>query len=126
MAAGTKLLIQPISLEVFVIFFALVSLLLQIFTSYAHYAKYLKYLTLTLLSYVITAFAIHLNWSDVLRHIIVPSFSFNKAQIFLFAAILGTTISPYLFFWQTSQEVEERSEERRVGKECRSRWSPYH
>lgn len=108
MAAGTKLLIQPVSLEVLVIFFALVSLMLQIFTSYARYAKYLKYLTLALLSYVVTAFAIHLNWSEVLRHTLVPSFSFSRGQIFLFAAILGTTISPYLFFWQTSQEVEER------------------
>ncbi|OYV83722.1 MAG: hypothetical protein B7X04_02910 [Parcubacteria group bacterium 21-54-25] len=108
MAAGVRLLAPTANPEMLVVLFALVSLVLQIFTSYARYAKYLKYLTLALLSYVVTAFAVHLNWSDVLYHTVIPSFSFTRNQIFLLAAILGTTISPYLFFWQTSQEVEER------------------
>ena len=107
MAAGVRLLSPTASPELLVIFFALISLVLQIFMSYAHYAKYLKYLTLALFSYVITAFAVHLNWTEVLYHTAIPSFSFTKGQIFLLAAILGTTISPYLFFWQTAQEVEE-------------------
>ena len=108
MAAGAQLLFARANIELLVVIFAFVSLLLQIFTSYARYAKYLKYLTLALLSYVITAFAIHLNWIEVLRHTVIPSFSLTKEHIFLLGAILGTTISPYLFFWQTSQEVEER------------------
>jgi NRAMP (natural resistance-associated macrophage protein)-like metal ion transporter len=107
MAAGTRLLFPTVGFEVLVIFFAVVSLLLQIFTTYARYAKYLKYLTLALLSYVAVAFAVHLNWSDVLYHTVVPSLTFSRDQIFLVCGILGTTISPYLFFWQTSQEVEE-------------------
>ena len=107
MAAGTRLLLPSVAFELLVIFFALVSLALQIFTTYARYAKYLKYLTLALLSYVIVAFVVHLNWSVILYHTLVPSLTFSKNQIFLIAAILGTTISPYLFFWQTSQEVEE-------------------
>ncbi len=107
MAAGTRLLLPSVAFELLVIFFALVSLALQIFTTYARYAKYLKYLTLALLSYVVVAFVVHLNWSDILYHTLVPSLTFSKNQIFLVAAILGTTISPYLFFWQTSQEVEE-------------------
>ncbi len=108
MSAGARLLIPWLSMETFTIFFALISLLLQIFTSYSNYSKYLKYLTLALLSYVITALLIHLNWTDVIQHTLIPSISFTKNQIFLLAAIFGTTISPYMFFWQTSQEVEER------------------
>ncbi len=107
MSAGARLLIPWLSMETLTIFFALVSLLLQIFTSYARYSKYLKYLTLALLSYVITALSIHLNWTEVIQHTLIPSISFTKEQIFLLAAIFGTTISPYMFFWQTSQEVEE-------------------
>jgi Mn2+/Fe2+ NRAMP family transporter len=86
---------------------ALISLMLQIFTTYARYARFLKYTALALLSYVFTAFAVHINWAEALHHTFVPSITFSKEQIFLLCAILGTTISPYLFFWQTSQEVEE-------------------
>lgn len=107
MAAATRLLLPGIGFELLVIFFALVSLALQIFTTYARYAKYLKYLTLALLSYVVIAFAVHLNWGDVLYHTFIPALVFSKDQLLLITAILGTTISPYLFFWQTSQEVEE-------------------
>lgn len=108
MAAATNLLLPSIRAELLVIGFALVSLMLQIFATYAHYAKYLKYMALALLSYVAVAFAANLNWGDVLYHTLVPSLSFSKDQILLVCAILGTTISPYLFFWQTSQEVEEQ------------------
>lgn len=107
MAAASRLLFPSIGLEMFVIFFALISLALQVFTPYARYAKYLKYLTFALLSYVVVAFSVGLDWSNVLRHTFIPSLTFSKDQIFLICAILGTTISPYLFFWQTSQEVEE-------------------
>ncbi len=108
MAAGARLIFSTVSVETLVVFFAFASLLLQIFTSYAHYAKYLKYLTLALFSYAITAFAVHLDWAQVLHHTLIPSFTLTKGHVFIFAAILGTTISPYLFFWQTSQEVEKR------------------
>ena len=107
MAAATRLLTPETSIGVLVVFFAVVSLGLQIFTTYAHYAKYLKYLTLGLLSYVVAAFMVNLDWGDVLRHTFIPSLTFSRDQLILFAAVLGTTISPYLFFWQTSQEVEE-------------------
>ena len=108
MAAGTRLLLPNMSAELLVIIFALASLILQIFTTYARYAKYLKYLALALLSYAVVAFSVGLDWADVLRHTLIPSMTFSKDQIFLICGILGTTISPYLFFWQTSQEVEER------------------
>ncbi|MDO8742571.1 MAG: divalent metal cation transporter [bacterium] len=108
MAAASRLLFPSVRVEQFVIFFAFLSLFLQIFTTYARYAKYLKYLALALFSYVAVAFAVNLDWGEVLRHTFVPSVTFSRDQIFLICAILGTTISPYLFFWQTSQEVEER------------------
>jgi len=107
MAAGTRLLLPNMSGELLVVIFAGVCLVLQIFTTYASYAKYLKYLTLALLSYVVVAFSVGLDWSEVIRHTLVPSITFSRDQLFLLCAILGTTISPYLFFWQTSQEVEE-------------------
>ncbi|NNM83951.1 divalent metal cation transporter [Candidatus Parcubacteria bacterium] len=108
MAAATRLILPTTGLELLVVFFAGTSLMLQIFTSYARYAKYLKYLALALLSYAIVAFSVELDWNEVLRHTLVPSLTFSKDQIFLICAVLGTTISPYLFFWQTSQEVEEK------------------
>lgn len=107
MAAGVKLLVPAISGTLLVVGFALLMLGLQIFTPYARYAKYLKWLALVLLSYILSAILAHLNWTTVLRHAFVPTLSFSKDQLLLICAVLGTTISPYLFFWQTSQEVEE-------------------
>jgi NRAMP (natural resistance-associated macrophage protein)-like metal ion transporter len=107
MAAATRLIWPGLHFQALIIAFAAASLLLQVFTTYARYAKYLKYLTLTLFSYVIVAFAAHLDWGAAFSHTFVPSLTFSRDQIFLIAAVLGTTISPYLFFWQTSQEVEE-------------------
>jgi len=107
MSAGVRLIFPNVNLEFLVIGFAFVCLMLEIFTTYAQYAKYLKYLTLAFLSYVVVAFAVNLDWIEVIQRTLVPSITFSKDQIFLVCAILGTTISPYLFFWQTSQEVEE-------------------
>ena len=107
MAAGMRLVIPSVAPEVFVVTFALISVVLQILFSYARYAAYLKYMTFALLAYVAVAFSLNLNWSEVLYHTLIPSLTFSKDQLFLVAAVLGTTISPYLFFWQTSQEVEE-------------------
>jgi Mn2+/Fe2+ NRAMP family transporter len=84
-----------------------ISLLLQIFTPYDRYAKYLKWLAMVLLAYIASAILAHLDWPNVLKHAFIPSIVFSKEQILLICAILGTTISPYLFFWQTSQEVEQ-------------------
>ncbi|HEV7121688.1 MAG TPA: divalent metal cation transporter [Candidatus Paceibacterota bacterium] len=107
MSASTTLLFPRLNLAFVLVALALVSLFLQIFTTYARYARFLKYTALALLSYVFTAFAVHIDWLDALHHTFIPSFTFSKDQVFLLCAILGTTISPYLFFWQTSQEVEE-------------------
>lgn len=107
MAKAVQLLWPQMNFAALVIGFTLASFCLQIFTPYARYAKYLKWLALVLLAYIASAFLAHLNWSDVLSHAVIPRIDFNKDQILLICALLGTTISPYLFFWQTSQEIEE-------------------
>lgn len=107
MAKGAQLIFPSLSFPVMVIGFALLSLGLQIFTPYARYARYLKWLAMVLLAYVASALMAHINWSQALHGATLPAITFDKDQILLICAILGTTISPYLFFWQTSQEVEE-------------------
>jgi len=87
--------------------FGLVCLALQVFMPYASYVRYLKWLTLGLLAYVATAFAVHMPWTEVFARTVWPHFAFTKDSVALIVAVFGTTISPYLFFWQSSQEVEE-------------------
>lgn len=106
MAKATQLLLPNFNFIFLIAFFAILSLGLQIFTSYNNYAKYLKWLALVLLSYIFTALFVDIPWAEVLKSTLIPHLEFTREQIFLVCAILGTTISPYLFFWQTSQEVE--------------------
>lgn len=106
MAKATQLLYPSLGFNFLIMLFAFFSLALQIFTTYEKYAKYLKWLALVLLAYVFSAISANLNWEEILRNAVIPTFSFGKDQIFILTAIFGTTISPYLFFWQTSQEVE--------------------
>ncbi len=107
MAKGFQLLFPKAEFGLAVFIFGIVGLLMQIFISYANYAKYLKYLALVLFSYILSAMFIDLDWSVLMQHTLIPSMSFSKESIVIVCAVLGTTISPYLFFWQTSQEVEE-------------------
>jgi len=111
MAKATQLLWPSFSFGWLVAGFAIFSLLLQIYTPYAKYARYLKWLALILLSYILSAILADLNWGEVIRHGFIPHVEFTKEQIILICAVLGTTISPYLFFWQTSQEVEQSVDE---------------
>jgi NRAMP (natural resistance-associated macrophage protein)-like metal ion transporter len=87
--------------------FALLCVGLQIFGRYAQVAAALKWLTLSLLSYAATLMAIHVPWAEVLKGTVLPSISLSRDYWATVVAILGTTISPYLFFWQASQETEE-------------------
>lgn len=107
MAKAVQLLKPELSFSWLVVGFALLSLLLQVLTPYAKYAKYLKWLALVLFSYVVSAILAKIDWGEALKSTFLPNFSFDKDSLLLICAILGTTISPYLFFWQTSQEVEE-------------------
>lgn len=107
MAKATQLISPHLSFDTLILGFAIFSLALQIFTTYDRYAKYLKWLALILLAYVFSALSTNLDFEKLLTHTITPVFDVSKEWIFLVTAVLGTTISPYLFFWQTSQEIEE-------------------
>lgn len=107
MSKATQLLEPSLNFAALTIGFTLFSMFLQTFTPYERYSKYLKYLVLVLFSYVATAVIAHIDVNQLILHSIVPSITFSKEQLFLITAILGTTISPYLFFWQTSHEIEE-------------------
>jgi NRAMP (natural resistance-associated macrophage protein)-like metal ion transporter len=88
--------------------FGLVSVLLQVFIPYTKYVRVLKWLTLALLAYVATVFVVHIPWGQVAKQaFVLPSLPWKPAFITTIVAVFGTTISPYLFFWQASQEVED-------------------
>ena len=109
MAAAAELLV-PIPFVVAALLFTAIILILEIFTSYKVYSKILKWLALALLAYPITAFIVHQPWGTVLKATVVPHVEFNFAFLFIITGVLGTTISPYMFFWEASQEVEEQKE----------------
>ncbi len=94
--------------EIYIVFFALVSLSLQIFVPFPRYAPILKWLTLALLAYVGTVLVVHVPLDGLLQGALLPRLSKSGEYAAMFVAVLGTTISPYLFFWQASQEVEEQ------------------
>ncbi|RWC69569.1 MAG: divalent metal cation transporter [Mesorhizobium sp.] len=96
----------------FTIGFAVFSVALQMSVSYATYARYLKWLTLVLLAYVAVLFVAKVDWLAAAKGLVIPEFPLNGDSFTVIVAILGTTISPYLFFWQSSQEVEEIEQDR--------------
>ncbi len=91
----------------FAVGFGLVSLLLQVFLPYARYVRVLKWLTLSLFAYVGVVVSVHVDWAAALKGTFAPTLQWNKDYVTTVVAILGTTISPYLFFWQAEQECEE-------------------
>ena len=99
-------------------------LALQIFGSYRLIANTFKWLTLALFAYVVAAFLVHPDLGETLRATVVPTFSLDPAYITTIVAILGTTISPYLFFWQSSEVVEEEVEQGRTTVEARRGATP--
>ncbi|MEG3147430.1 divalent metal cation transporter [Sphingomonas sp. RT2P30] len=106
MAAALKLLIGGPQFG-YVVLFGLVSLLLEIFVRYSRYVSVLKWLTLSLFAYVGVVFVVQIPWSTVAYRLIVPQVSGGGGYLTVVVAILGTTISPYLFFWQAGEEVEQ-------------------
>jgi NRAMP (natural resistance-associated macrophage protein)-like metal ion transporter len=106
MASATRLII-PLPFAFLAISFTVIVLLLEVFISYKVYVQMLKWLALTLLAYPVTAFIVHQNWPVVIRAFFVPHIELNFGFLFIITAVLGTTISPYMFFWQASEEVEE-------------------
>ena len=106
MGSSLELLIGGPAL-LYAIGFAALCLVLEVFVAYQRYSSYLKWMTLVLFSYVATAFIVKVPWKEVALGTLIPTFTLSGNYWATFIAILGTTISPYLFFWQASQETEE-------------------
>ena len=107
MGNALQLIVGGVS-EIYIVFFALLSLVLQIFVPFPRYAPILKWMTLSLLMYVATVFAVEVRWNEATLAVLFPKPQFRPDYVATLVAVLGTTISPYLFFWQASQEVEEQ------------------
>jgi NRAMP (natural resistance-associated macrophage protein)-like metal ion transporter len=116
MAEAFKLVL-PVPFVLAALMFTVIILLLEVFTSYQAYAKVLKWLALSLLSYPITVLIVSQPWGELLRATFVPHIEFSVDFLFLITGVLGTTISPYMFFWQASEEVEEERAEHMIARD---------
>lgn len=112
MAAAAQLL-WHLPLTVWVLFFGFVLLFAQVFLPYRVLANSLRWLCISLFAYVVTAFVVHPHWPDVFRHTFTPEFHFSASWLTTLVGVLGTTITPYLFFWQSNLEVEEEKSQGR-------------
>ena len=115
--SGQSLLSIPF--WIWLVAFTLLIIVLQIFVSYKQYARLLRFLTFSLFTYVLVAFVVSQEWRQVLYSTIIPTIQFNKDYMLNLVAVLGTTISPYLFFWQAAQEVEEEIDSGKTTKDTR-------
>lgn len=111
MAEAVRLLAGG-SAHIYAITFGLLCLVLQVFLPYKTYVSWLKWLTLALLSYVAVVFSIRIDWWQVLREVVRPHLRLDHDTLLMVVAVFGTTISPYLFFWQAAQEMEDTIEAR--------------
>lgn len=115
MAAATQLFVN-IPLSAIVILYAILIVLLEIFITYGTYARILKWLAVALLAYPVTAFLIGQDWAEVFRNTFTLTPLINFQTIYIFVGMLGTTISPYLFFWNTSEIVEEEIVQKNISQ----------
>jgi len=107
-AVGAALqLLIPLPLILLSTVFTFIVLFLEIFVGYHAYARFLKILSLAVLSYAVTAFLVSEPWREIFIATFVPQIQFNTQYLYVIVAIFGTTISPYMFFWQAAEEVEE-------------------
>jgi Mn2+/Fe2+ NRAMP family transporter len=109
MADASRLVIGGPSI-VYLVIFAAFCALTQVFMSYQHYVSVLKWLSTTLLAYVFTLLLVHVDWKQALVRLVIPHLSLSAAYVTTIVALFGTTISPYLFFWQASEEAEDVEE----------------
>lgn len=107
MSASIRLVFPNIPFVISTFAFVGIILAAEIFVPYRKYSKLLRYLTISLFAYIITAVIVGGKWNELLSATIIPHIEFNSEFAMVFVAIFGTTISPYLFFWQASEEVEE-------------------
>ena len=106
MAASAELVVG-LPFSMWLLGMTFVTLFLQVFIPYKTYARFLKYLTLSLFAYVVTFFIVEQDWRELALRTLIPTVSMDPQYIMNVVAVLGTSISPYLYFWQTSEEVEE-------------------
>ena len=106
-------LVTPIRSSAWAVLFGVVLVTVEVFASYRLFASIVKWLCLTLFAYVVTAFVVGVDWLAALRHTLIPEVHFERTWMATFVGFLGTTITPYLFFWQAALEVEE---ERAMGR----------
>lgn len=116
MAASMQLLLPKVSFGLLAVAFAVLILILEVSLSYRTYVRVLKWFALALFAYFITAFMVHVPWGHAWQLTIFPHFTWSKDFIYMVLAIFGTTISPYLFFWQTSNVVEDEIAEKRLAQ----------
>ncbi|MDD2656686.1 MAG: divalent metal cation transporter [Patescibacteria group bacterium] len=116
MAASIQLIIPGVSFSVLAVGTALLIMLLEVFVPYRTYIHLLKWLAMALLAYFVTAFLIGVPWLKVLKATLVPHVEFSNQFLYIIVAIFGTTISPYLFFWQTSNVVEDEIASHRLSQ----------
>ena len=109
MAAATRLVV-PLPFVLITLIFTALMLLLEIFMPYKTYARVLKWLVVVMLVYPVTVFLVHEPWGTLLRATFLPHLQFTAGFFFILTGVAGTTISPYMFFWQASEEVEEEIE----------------
>ena len=109
MAAALRLVI-PLPFVLATLGFAVLMLLLEIFIPYKRYVPILKWLVLVMIAYPVTMLLVSEPWSQIFRATFLPHIEFSVAFIFILTGVIGTTISPYMFFWQASEEVEEEIE----------------
>ena len=114
MAAAFRLLV-PVPLGIAMIALVTTLLGLEIFVRYERYARFLRWLSLSVVSYIAVLFVLRVDWSEVLRATLLPHLALDRTQLAALVAIFGTTISPYLFFWQASEEAEEEELEAERG-----------
>lgn len=112
--ASSAELIFKIPFVFWLILITATTILLEILIPYKNYSKFLKYLTFSLFAYIITVFVVKQDWIKILYSTIIPNITFSKAYALNIVAILGTTISPYLFFWQADEEVEEEIQHHKI------------
>ena len=109
MGAALRLLV-PVPAAIGVVLFAVAMTVAEVLVPYHQYSRVLRWFALSLVAYVLVLFVVHVDWATVAARTFLPRFHFDAATMIALTAIAGTTVSPYLFFWQTSEEVEERAD----------------
>lgn len=119
--AGALNLLLPFPIEALAIILSAIVLIMAITLKYEQITRIFKWLALSLFAYVFAFFLVKADWSNVLYHTIVPTFQFNKGFLIMIFAVVGTTLSPYLYFWQASEEAEDVRQKRPRLRICKFR-----